>query len=310
MMPSDSSVENADTWSNASNPTFLRHLDRLRINVRGGTTHHPGSNPVPRATQDSGLEFAKHRPYTPGDDLRHIDWNALARHDTKLIKTFRAEREAPLHLLVDGSASMATPNTDGKMSAASATAISLAYISLRNRDPVRVALFDASGTRHIAPLVRHPQRLELLREGLREHSPNGPTDIDRGIDGYLGITRLPGIAVILSDFLVHSENYLSAFRKLRASGYAVAAIRIIGNQERTPKPPTRRVRLYDVESKQERIVDLSAKHLARYQAALDAHISQLQTHCKQQGIPFAVIDTSAAPSQAMTVVLTRAGILN
>lgn len=309
-MPADVSIaENADSWSQASSPSFLRRLDRLRINVTGGTGHHPGNNPVANATQDSGLEFAKHRPYSPGDDLRHIDWNALARHDAKLIKTFRAEREAPLHVLVDTSASMATPADDGKLEAAVGIATALAYISLRNRDPVRVAALDASGAHPVAPLLRHPNRVGLVADGLRAAKPAGATDLDNASTHYLASTRLPGVAVVVSDFLVPPENYQGALKRLQAAGYAVAVVRVLGGREREPLANTRRVRLYDVESRRERIIDLSPRHRALYQRALQDHVDGLRGWCTRGAIPFCLVDTAAPPSVALTSVMTQAGIL-
>ncbi len=298
-----------ERWREASGPAFLRSLERLRLNVRSGTGAHPGNNPVPTATQDSGLEFAKHRPYLPGDDLRHIDWNALARHDTKLVKTFRAEREAPLHILVDTSASMVTPAEDAKAEAAIAVAAGLAYISLRNRDPVRVAALDQSGARHVAPLLRHPQRLPLLTDGLRACAGAGRTTLDVSVRSYLASTRLPGIAIMISDFLVDKDDYQRAMGRLQAGGYAVAVIRILGQREREPTATTRRVRIFDVETGSERIVDLSPHHRALYARALQEHIEGLRSWCDAVGIPFCVIDTEVLPGIAMIQSLTRAGIV-
>jgi uncharacterized protein (DUF58 family) len=309
MPPSASTAEPLDNWNHATSPAFLRRLDRLRINVRGGTTHHPGGNPVATATQDSGLEFSKHRDYVPGDDLRHIDWNALARHDTKLIKTFRAEREAPLHLLIDTSASMGIPADDSKLPAAAALAIGLAYISLRNRDPVRVAAVDQTGAHQLAPLLRHPNRLQELSRAILARVPSGATDLERGVEMYLHLTRLPGIAIVLSDFLVAPEQYRRALHRLQASGYAVAAVRIIGEREKDPFSNTKRVRLFDVETQHERIIDLTAANRELYRKALARHLDELRTWCDATAIPFCLVDTTSSPSSAMTATLPKAGIL-
>ncbi len=281
----------------------------MRIHVRRGTTLHPGNNPVSSATQDSGLEFSKQRPYVPGDDLRHIDWIALARQDTTLVKTFRAEREAPLHILVDHSASMAVPPEDEKPYAAVAIATCLAYVSLRNRDPVRVATMDQLGTQQIAPLLRHPNRLQMVVDGITARPPSGTTDLERGIDGYLRLTRLPGIAIVISDFFVPAENYQRALRRLQAGGYAVAAIRVLGRQDRDPTLRTGRLRLYDVETGRDRIIDLTLQNRARYLRALEDHNEVLSGWCAANAIPVCVVDTSQPPSVAMIDRLPRAGIL-
>src|SRR6478736_6696124 len=124
----------------ASAPAVLRTLDRLRFGGQHSVGQNPGSTPISRVTQPSGHEIAAHKPYSPGDDLRHVDWNALARLDQRVVKTFRAEREAPLHLLLDASASMNAPDADGKLAFAVALGASLAYIALRHGNPVRLAV--------------------------------------------------------------------------------------------------------------------------------------------------------------------------
>src|SRR5215813_10896858 len=119
-------------------PDFLRKLDRLHLMVRRSLSTRPGNTPMPRGAQGSGIELESYKAYDPGDDLRHLDWNAYGRLDQLLIKTFRAEREAPLHLFADVSASMAVPVTDNKIGFALGLAVSLAYVSMRNNDPVRI----------------------------------------------------------------------------------------------------------------------------------------------------------------------------
>jgi len=299
----------AERWRLANTPTFLSRLDRLRIDVRGKTGRHPGNNPVSWATQDSGLDFAKHRPYLPGDDLRHIDWNALARLETKLVKTFRAEREAPLHILVDCSASMGTPPEDMKFNAATALASSLAYISLRHRDPVRVAIMQDSRSIPVGPLLRHPNRIPLVPESLSLRVPVGTTDLLRSVESYLQLTRLPGVAIVISDFLVPAANYEPALRRLHAGGYAVAAIRVAGNRQRDPVRPTRRVRLFDVETRRHRVVNLTDAHRTQYTRALEEHERALRSWCAANGLAFCTVDTSQDPSAIMTTDLAHAGIL-
>ncbi len=304
-----STADGAHSWSEACSPSFLHRLDRLRINISGGTTQHPGSNPVATATQNSGLEFAKHRPYTPGDELRHIDWNALARHDTKLVRTFRAEREAPLHLLIDGSASMGVPVADGKLAVAAALATFLAYVALRNRDPVHTAVITSQGARAVAPLLRHPQRLHVLSDALATIAPAGATDLAVGTAAYLRTTRLPGIAIVISDFLVEAADYQRTLHILRASGYAVAALRVIGATERDPAAQVRRARLYDVETKSEKIIDFTAENRALYAKAFAQHEAALRSWCESTAIPYGAIATDRPPDQVISADLPRSGIL-
>src|SRR5262245_34668213 len=139
MPPSDSTADIGAALRSISAPQVLRKLDRLRLASQLSVTQRPGNTPVARATQASGLELANHKAYTPGDDLRHLDWNAYGRLDQRVIKTFRAEREAPVHLFIDASASMTVPAADGKLAFAVGIAAGLAYVALRQNNPVRIA---------------------------------------------------------------------------------------------------------------------------------------------------------------------------
>src|SRR5229473_4144226 len=109
MQAGDSATDSAAALAAVLTPPFLRKLDQLLLTVRRALGTRPGNTPMPRGSQGSGIELENYKAYGPGDDLRHLDWNALGRLDQLLIKTFRAEREAPLHLFVDLSASMAFP---------------------------------------------------------------------------------------------------------------------------------------------------------------------------------------------------------
>src|SRR5690242_54837 len=172
MQPSDSSTSAAlgvsPTLARVLTPGFLGKLDRLHLSVRRSLSTRPGNTPMPRGAQGSGIEIESYKSYDPGDDLRHLDWNAYGRLDQLLIKTYRAEREAPLHVFVDTSASMGAPGGDNKFGFGLGLAASLAYVSLCNNDPVRlVGIGAALPQLHAAsPFFRHRQALPVLRDHL------------------------------------------------------------------------------------------------------------------------------------------------
>jgi uncharacterized protein (DUF58 family) len=293
----------------ASAPAFLRTLDRLRFTGRQSVGQNPGSTPIARVTQASGHEVAAHKPYAPGDDLRHVDWNALARLDQRVVKTFRAEREAPLHLLLDASASMAVPAADGKFAFATALAASLAYIALRHGNPVRVAVLGGGDGSRLSPLLRHVQRLPELHQFLAPLLPGGPTRLGEGLQAYLRTTRLPGTAVVLSDFLVAPDDYAVALDELRGHRYDVAAIRLVGPLERDPSALPRRLRLRDAETGAVRDVELTAALRRRYADAVAQHLDQLRGWCAARAIICAVADTAAGLTGSLLHDLPRAGLL-
>ncbi len=290
---------------------FLRKLDRLRLVVRRSLSTRPGNTPMPRGAQGSGIELESYKAYGPGDDLRHLDWSAYGRLDQLLIKTFRAEREAPLHVFIDVSASMAAPATDGKFAFSLGLAASLAYISLRHHDPVRVIAVGIDGpSRHLSsPFFRHRNAVPHLREFLLQLQPHGSAAFADGISAALRAHRSTGVAVVLSDFLMEPLAYESALQELVARRFTVAALRVIGPGERDPSSLFRRGRLTDVETGRQRYITLTQDSLARYQQALTAHLSRLQAFCNRCEIVYGAADTAAGIERSLFEELPRLGLV-
>jgi len=308
MPPNASIADLRATLRRVSEPPFLRGLDRLRFAAQRSVSHRPGATPVARVTQASGLELAAHKPYAPGDDLRYVDWNALARLDQRVVRTFRAEREAPLHLLLDASASMGSPLADGKLAFAAGLAASLAYIALRRGSPVRAAVL-ANASRNISPMLRHMQRLPELHAFLAPLTPAGPTHLAEGIEAYLRTTQLPGTAIVLSDFLLEARAAEGALDQLRGRGYDVVALRPIGPGERDASTLPRRLQLRDVETGTIRDVEMDAAGRHAYAAAVTAHLQHLKTWCEGRDVAFAAPDTAAGVAACLLADLPRIGVL-
>jgi len=293
-------------------PSFLRKLDRLHLSVRRSLSTRPGNTPMPRGAQGSGIEIESYKAYHPGDDLRHLDWNAYSRLDQLLIKTFRAEREAPLHIFVDLSASMGVPVADDKLGFSLGLAASLAYISLRNHDPVRiVALSQALPRHHLSsPFYRHRQMVPRVRDFLSQSRAQGETALASGMAAALREQSSPGVAVVISDFLMDPGLYEETLAELTARRFTVAAVRAIGRGERDPASLFRRGVLVDAETGQERFITLTSENLSRYEQALSAHLGSLQSFCNRCGVFFTVADTAAGLEQCLFKALPASGLIH
>src|SRR3990170_8409274 len=127
-------------------PAFISRLECLRLRTRKEFLgNRPGSYSSPR--RGTSLEFADYRRYSPGDDIRYLDWGLLARSDRLYIKLFREEVDLFVYLFVDSSGSMAFPSVAEKFSPAGSIALALAYVVLANHDRVKLHLL---GARHPA----------------------------------------------------------------------------------------------------------------------------------------------------------------
>src|SRR5207244_10997756 len=120
----------------------LEDLARLTLRVRRGMGDRPGDRRFPGRPEPAGIELEAYGAYVPGDDPRHLDWNAVARLDTLLVRRFTAERELVVHLLLDASASMAVPARDGKLAMARELARARAYDAPRAHAVARIAVLS------------------------------------------------------------------------------------------------------------------------------------------------------------------------
>src|SRR5215469_6221622 len=130
----------------AFDPGFLERLDALMLSTKRARTVRAGRRTVGRIL-GSGLEPENFREYSTGDDLRFLDWNAFARLDDLTIRTFRAERQIELTIIIDASASMGVPEADDKLGLAAALSAAVAYVGIGENDSVRLATFGG----HRAP---------------------------------------------------------------------------------------------------------------------------------------------------------------
>src|SRR5262245_17481605 len=261
-------------------PAFLKSLDRLRVRVRAARGHRPGETPIPRINQQWGIEFESYKEYGPGDDFRYVDWNAVGRLDQLLVKTFTAEREIPFHLFLDTSASMGAPTVDHKFTFATDLIAALSYVVLVNNDTLRIVALSSpeKGQRPFLPLpmLRHRSQFLRVLPFLETLSPVGKTYLREAVRAYVEQTKEPGVAIIVSDFLTEPLQYEEALALLKARGYEVKAIHVLGATELTPGRLFRRGKLYDVEDHQERWVTLTKANLQTYLAALQTHLEAMQ----------------------------------
>jgi len=267
------------------------------------------------------VEFADHRSYVVGDDLRRIDWNIFGRLDRLFMKLFQEEEDLSLHIVIDCSASGACgePNKFLWMQRAAA---SLGYIGLVNLNRVSLTAIadrppapDAAGTPRadsggIVSVLRN------LRAGHRAHdmgrwlcalAPEGGTNFTEAAR-RIALTRTGrGVMIVLSDFFF-KEGYEDGLRALAGRGYDVCAIQVLSPQELDP-PLGGDLRLKDVEDADIAEITISAPLLKRYKANLSAYCDRLRQYCAQRDMPFMTVQ-SDLPIETLTFdYLRRRGVL-
>jgi uncharacterized protein (DUF58 family) len=253
-------------------------------------------------------EFAEYRAYTPGDDLRHVDWNLFARTERCYMKRYRGETNSQLTILLDASNSMqytSGQNASGppkKMDYARFIAASLFYLAIRNqRDAAGLIVFDDEVREYVRPSTRQGQ-LGRLFAGLEQAEPRARTDFGKPLRHFQDQLHRRGIAILISDFYEDPEVIVHAVEPLRFHGNEVVLFHILDPQEIRPvlKEPAI---LVDLETGQKiEVIPEYAK--TTYRARMDAHIEQLRSRARAVGIDYQLLPTDQPLDAALREYLS------
>jgi uncharacterized protein (DUF58 family) len=230
------------------------------------------------------VEFTDYREYTPGDDLRHLDWKLLARRDRRYIKRFEDETNLRCHLLVDLSRSMGFGSSDVEKSEYAKTiAASLAWFLFRQRDAVGLITFDEA-VDEVLPARFRPGYLRHLLGALERSTGGSATDIGRPLEQVAATIQKRGLIVLVSDLLVPIESITKPLSYLRAIGHDIVLLRVLdpGEVEFSFNQASMFV---DLESGREIYVDPGAV-AADYQKRFSDHREAINTFCNENGIDF------------------------
>ena len=202
---------------------LLARLQRLHLIAKRMAFRGRGGRRRSRGVGD-GLEFADHRSYAPGDDLRFIDWGYYARMEKLLLRLFHRHSDAPVALLLDVSGSMAAPD-DAKLTYALRTAAAMAYVALGGLE--RVLLVPMSDRLHPA-LWTGRDRAEIPRvlDFLAAQDAGGTTDLLRCAEQFARAYGSAGTVLLLSDLCDCGPALAPALGRLAVARRDVAAIHV------------------------------------------------------------------------------------
>jgi len=249
------------------------------------------------------LEFAEYRAYSPGDDLRHVDWNLFARTERCYLKRYRGETNSQLTLLLDASNSMKySSHSVTKMDYARYMAASLMYLSLHNqRDPAGLIVFDDEVRNYIRPSTRQGQLYRLLA-GLEQAEPAARTDFGKPMKHFQQFLNRRGIVLVISDFYEQPETIVKAIEPLRFHGSEVVLFHILDPKEIRPelKGP---VILVDLET--DRKLEVIPDYVkTQYRAKMDHHLEEMRERTQAAGMGYHLLTTDKPLDRALTEYLS------
>jgi uncharacterized protein (DUF58 family) len=242
-------------------------------------------------------EFAEYRAYTPGDDLRHVDWNVFARTERAYLKRYRGETNSQLTMMLDASASM-NYSSHGvtKLDYSRFLTVSIAYLANQQRDAAGVIIFDDDVNNYGPPSTRQGQFMRVAH-AIEHAQPGTRTDFAKPFIHFQQFHRRRGIVVAVSDFYEEPETVIQAIRPLRFNGNEVILFHVLDPEEIQPKLKDP-VLMVDMET--DDAIEVSpdyAKH--EYRAKVDAHIDALRTKAKASGMDYFLLQTDRPLDEAL-----------
>lgn len=176
------------------------------------------------------VEFAAHREYTPGDDLRHLDWKVWSKTDRLYIKEYEEETNLKCTIILDGSKSMAYGQGTSKFDYAATAAASLAYLLQHQQDAVGLVTFNTKIQKHLPP-SSHPSHLKLMLHELEHFTADDKTDVNEVFPKLAQQTRQRGMIVIFSDLFVPTPVLAETIKQFRLRRHEVILFHVMHEDE-------------------------------------------------------------------------------
>jgi len=249
------------------------------------------------------VEFAEHRPYLPGDPIRHVDWKVYARTDRYVIKRFQEETNLKAYVLLDTSASMGFTSSDfTKLQYGVHLAASLSYLMLEQRDAVGLALFD-DHLRKLLPPRSVRGYLNLILAELEAVQPSGKTGVGEALHRVAERMKRRGLIILISDLLDEPADLLSGLKHFRWDGHEVIVLQVLDPLERSFAFP-RDARFHDLET--DEMIITQPWHLRQaYQEEMGRFLEELKTGCRENGVDYALFDTRQPYDFALVEYLNK-----
>ncbi len=250
------------------------------------------------------VEFAEHRQYRPGDEIRYIDWKIYSRTDRYYVKQFEEETNLRSVVVMDCSASMAyqSPGHISKFEYASYVAASLSYLIMKQKDAAGLALYDTEVREYLPPRAKMSYLRELL-SALHAVKPARETGTAAALDRLVERISRRSLVVILSDFFDDPESIISTLKHFRHQRHDVLAIQILDPRE-VDFDFGWAATFKDMESGEELVTQ--PYHIRNsYSATMQEFMQRLRRECYNLNVDILQIQTDTPFDRALTEYLVK-----
>lgn len=251
------------------------------------------------------VEFAEYRQYSPGDEVKHVDWKVYGKTDRYYIKQFEEETNLVCYLIVDASASMgykSTPEGTTKLTYAARMAACLSYFMIRQRDAAGLMIFDTKIRTALPPRLRQTHLKHIL-SALETAEPGGETNISGPLHELAEGLKRKGLIILISDLLDEPDKVLSALQHFRFQGHEVIVFQVMDDGE-LKFPFTTMTEFTDLETNQKIMVSPEGMRPV-YMEELRQFLSAYEKGCASIHADYALFDTTKPLELALSEYLHR-----
>lgn len=249
------------------------------------------------------VEFADYRQYVPGDDLRHLDWKAMARNERLYIRQYEEECNLRMYLLVDASASMGYGQGElTKFRHAARLAAALAFVTIHQQDSVGLTVFDRI-TRVQLPARSGLAHLRSLADTLSEQAPSEETNMAESLHRLAGSVHRRGLVVVISDFLDDMERIQAALAHFRHRKHDVIVYHVLDPAELDL--PFRRLSHFRDPETGEKVLASPREVRAAYRKAIARFLQQCRSLCASLDVDYVQATTNEEVTDLVRRHLSR-----
>jgi uncharacterized protein (DUF58 family) len=255
----------------------------------------------------ASVEFAEHKEYSPGDEIRHIDWKAYGKFDKYYVKRFEEETELRGYLALDTSASMsyAGPTGVSKLAYAGMLASSLAYLLLRQQDQAGLLAFSDELRSYLPPRARTGHLADVL-DAVAALDARGKTDLGRAVAYVSEVAHRRSLIVLFSDLLETGYHAVHLLRGLRARRHDVVLFHVLdGDELRLPESSFTGPTLFEgVEDGVTLLADPQGIR-REYLTRVDKFVNDVRRSSAEGDVEYHLVDTTRPPSEVLLDFLRR-----
>ncbi|MGE5817638.1 MAG: DUF58 domain-containing protein [Deltaproteobacteria bacterium] len=252
------------------------------------------------------VEFEEHREYSPGDEIRRIDWKALGKFDRYFIKEYEDETNLRAYLLLDTSASMDYAS-DGitKFDYGCTLSASLAYLILKQQDAAGIVTFSNRIEAFVPPRAKRDYLIQILH-ALENRGPAGETDVGKILEDIASQLKRRGLVILISDLLDDPEQVLKGLRLFRFKGNDVIVFHIL-DQAELDLPFDGNILFEDLEEANLRVIADPKAIRKAYRQVVSEFVTHMRKECHDNSIDYQLISTATPLDRALASYLSWRG---